>query len=130
MENYNQDQLRDIYELGRLYFEMGYYYPAEKIFAGITAIDGGITPADIGWCLIKLERAQFEEAAELSRQISQVGQYKIQGRICLALAFIGQNEIERARVLLSQIEQELNRNPEKFTDLLRVNSALLARCRA
>ena len=128
MESYTQSQLLDIYELGRLYFEMGYYYSAEKIFAGLTAVDEGHTPAAIGWGLIKLERGQFEEAAGLLRQVGQASDFKNQGRLGLALTFIGQGEIERARILLSQIEQELNRAPEIHTDLLKVNTALLARC--
>ncbi len=35
---YSQTELNSIYELGRLYYEMGYFAPAERLFTGLSAV--------------------------------------------------------------------------------------------
>ena len=55
MKEYPEPILRAIYELGRLYYEMGYFAPAERVFAGLASIDKGSTASDVGLGLVKLE---------------------------------------------------------------------------
>ena len=60
--DYTKEMLSAAYELGRLYFESGYFVPAERIFSGLAAVDRGLTPSRVGLGLIRLEKGQFQEA--------------------------------------------------------------------
>lgn len=113
MNVYPPELLKSIYELGRMYFEMGYFAPAEKIFQGLVAVDKGETPARVGLGLVKIERGFYQEAAMNFRSAIQKGQYQVQAKIGMAFSFIAQNELSRARSMLSQIE---NDHGDKITE--------------
>ena len=95
-----------IYELGKLYYEMGYLAPAERIFGGLSRIDSGGTPSRIGLGLIKLEGGLFEEAAYYFRLSLEAGNYLVQAKLGLSLCFIATSDTPRAEILLGQIEKE------------------------
>jgi tetratricopeptide (TPR) repeat protein len=108
MTAYSQIELNSIYELGRLYYEMGYFAPAERLFSGLAAVDEGKTPARVGLGLVKLERGLVTEAASHFRLALQSSQFSVSARFGLCCAFIAGGEFERARSLLVQLERDVN----------------------
>lgn len=103
---YSRTDLTAIYELGRLYYEMGYFAPAERIFAGLCAVDGAQTPSRLGLGLVKIERGLIEESMVQLRQALQSGLCPLETKLGLCASFIAAGDIERARSLLTQIETE------------------------
>lgn len=124
---YSRDQLLAMYALGRLYFEMGYFSPAERIFNGLSTLDGGQTPARLGLGLVKIERGRFEEAAQCLRVALEQGTYPVEVQLGLCTTFVATGDNQRARSLLQQLKKEhsdaLKRNP----NFLRLWDTLLAR---
>lgn len=104
--DYSPKALSAIYELGRLYFEMGYFAPAERIFSGLVAVDSAATPAHIGLGLIKLECGLFSESISTFREALEKGTFSLQAKVGLAAAFICTGEVSRARSLLTQVGRE------------------------
>ena len=122
---YSREELTSMYELGRLYYEMGYVAPAERMFAGLAGIDGNATASRIGLGLLKLERGAFQEATAHFRSALQAGTYVVSAKIGLVLAFIGLQEFARARSLLS----EVGKDPLEITpEIKQLVDALTERC--
>lgn len=126
MADYTREMLSAVYELGRLYFESGYFLPAERIFSGLAAIDRGLTPARIGLGLIRLEKGQFQDAIPHLRAGLQGSLYVPEAKVALALSFIGLGETQRAHSLLLELAREpvLNDNRE----LRSLYEAAMLRC--
>lgn len=103
MADYTPQELAAIYELGRLYYEMGYFVPAERIFNGLSRVDQGLTASRIGMGLIKLENGLLEQAIACFRESLERREYEIQAKIGLAFAFMGQKEIARAKCIIDEL---------------------------
>jgi len=122
---YTREELTAMYELGRLYYEMGYVAPAERMFAGLAGIDGNATASRIGLGLLKIERGAFQEATAHFRAALQAGTYIPSAKIGLVIAFIGMQEFARARSLLS----EVTKDPRDLTpEMKQLVEALTERC--
>jgi len=106
MTIYPPELLSSIYELGRMYFEMGYFAPAEKIFQGLVAVDKGSTPSRVGLGLVKIERGRYQEATMNFRSSIQSGYYELQAKMGMVFSFIAQGELSRAMSMLTQIDGE------------------------
>ena len=122
---YTREELGSIYELGRMYFEMGYLAPAERIFAGLAGIDVGQTAAKIGLGLLKLERGLFQEATGHFRASLQAGSFPVQAKLGLVMAFLGLQEMPRARTLLAEVGKEMK---DVSSDTRQLAEALAKRC--
>ena len=105
--NYSSQQLESLYSLARMYFELGYLIPAERIFSGLAAVNPQFAPALLGLGLLRLERGQSEEAAAAFRQIPSDSDYSFAARIGMGLAFLADEEDSRARSILSELEKTL-----------------------
>lgn len=125
---YSPAELTSIYELGRLYFEMGYFIPAERIFGGLSAVDGGQTPSRLGLGLVKLERGFPQEAVLHLRAALQNLPTRLQTELALALAFVAEGEFLRARQMLEQIAKDHARNTSFSGELRTLWKALSLRC--
>lgn len=129
MENvYSEEALCSVFELGRMYYEMGYSLPAERVFHGLAAVDRGLTPSRIGLGLVKLERSLFDEAAFYFRGALQEGNYSLEAKLGLCAAFIGSGDIARAKSLLLQLATELEKSPRSSTELRTLWEAFALRC--
>lgn len=102
-EYYSAEELSNIYELGRLYFETGFFAPAERIFNGLLAIDPAATPSRLGLGLVKLELGLFNEAATLFRQCLEGNEFEMRAKVGLACCFLASNESSRAESLLREV---------------------------
>lgn len=101
--NYTREQVVALYELGRMYFEMGYFTPAERIFNGLAVIDEQGVPARIALGLLKLERGLHAEASGHFRASLQAKMYPLQAKLGLCFAFLAAGEKSRVRSVLEEI---------------------------
>jgi hypothetical protein len=130
VSEYSNEELVAIFELGRLYFEMGYFAPAERIFAGLSVVDDERTPCRIGLGLVKLERGLFQEATTHFRQSLQIGKYPILAKLGLCAAFVAMKEMSRAQSILAEISNDPDHLRMIDPDQQRLFEALVLRCRA
>jgi len=129
MSTYSKQDLLAIYELGRLYFEMGYFVPAERIFSGLISIDQGQTPARLGLGLVKLECGLFADSLSHLRHANQDPAYELQAKLALSAAFVGMKEYMRAQSMLSEIKKkfgavfQLDRNVGNLWEALNIKAS-------
>jgi lipopolysaccharide biosynthesis regulator YciM len=102
---YSPEELSNIFELGRMYFESGFFAPAERIFNGLLSIDAGSTPSRLGLGLVKLELGLFNEAATLFRQCLDAGEFEMRAKVGLACCFLASRENSRAETLLREVRR-------------------------
>ena len=129
MSKYSNEELAAVYELGRLYFEMGYFAPAERIFSGLTAVDERMAVARLGLGLVKLELGLFQEAAAQFRQALQLGFYDLQAKLGLCAAFIALGEIPRSASILAEIAKGVEGVSEIDPEIRRLIEAFVVRCK-
>ncbi len=109
MATYSKEELTAIYELGRLYYEMGYFVPAERIFAGLCAVDSGQTAARLALGIVKLECGLFADSLVHLRHANQEPQYEMPAKLALSAAFVGMKELMRAQSMLAEIKKKFGK---------------------
>ncbi len=122
---FSKDELAAMYELGRLYYEMGYVAPAERMFAGLAGLDGHTTASRIGLGLLKVERGSFQEATAHFRAALQSGTFVSSAKLGLVISFLGMQETARARSLLSEVMKE---SRDLSPEMRQLAEALAERC--
>ena len=125
--DYKPDQIIGLYELGRLYYEMGIFPSAEKIFAGLIAIQATAAPCYVGLGLIKLERGQYEEAEQCFREALKNKDFELEAKFGLTLVFLATNELGRAKVLLNQMDPIFRNSSNNDPILRNLREALMLR---
>ncbi len=125
--SYTDHTLQAIYELGRLYFDMGYFVPAERIFGGLANVDQGTTPARVGLGLIKLEAGLYEESVTHFRDALEKKEFEPQAKLGLAMAFLALGEDSRARWIVNELKQKRAKELQVDSNLGRLTDCLLAR---
>ena len=126
--SYSKETLNAIYELGRMYFEMGFFVPAERIFAGLADCDEGVTAARLGLGLLKLERGMFQESLVHFRAALNSNNFPIHAKLGLIAAFVGMQELGRARSLLAELAKEMQNALNVEPDVRTLAEALAQRC--
>jgi hypothetical protein len=124
---------QSIYELGRLYFEMGYFKAAERIFQGLVNCDNGLTPSLLGLAVIKMEKGDFHSAREFFLQSlsNQAGTtiYHLQARLGLVMCLMALGEENRAKDLFNSLSTDLvhhQHDDREFSNLFKVIELRLA----
>jgi len=126
---YTIDELAALYELGRLYFEMGYLAPAERIFGGLVAVDGASATASVlALALIRLERGLTLEAVSHFRRALESGTFSVETKLGLCIAFISTAEFGRAKSLLIEIGKDIEKAGSVATELSTIWEALSLSC--
>ncbi|MCC6931963.1 MAG: tetratricopeptide repeat protein [Deltaproteobacteria bacterium] len=106
MANYSSNELKEIYRIAKLYYEMGYIVPAEKLFWGIVSVRDDFFEAHLGLGVIYLEKGQVDDAAKHFRRAMTTEQFAVEAKIGLALSFIATSSLARAQALLAQMAYE------------------------
>ena len=113
MEIYTNTELAGIYELGKMYYEMGFYTAAERIFQGLLLIDQGSTPSRIGLGLIKLENGLLAESVTQFREAIKASNFETEAKVGLSLCFIAEGQHSRAHWLFNDVAMK---NTETLTN--------------
>jgi len=125
---YQQREIAAIYSLGRMYFEMGYFAAAERIFLGLLRVDASFSPARLGLGFIKLERGLYPEAVEHLRIVIEQERFVLEAKLALSLCFIAMGELPRAKSLLIELGPQLEASAENREDFRALWHACALRC--
>lgn len=129
MPDYSTEELSSIYELGRTYFEMGFFAPAERLFNGIIALNPQFVPARLALGMVKLENGLFEESSTHFRAVLDVGGFDIQAKLGLCAAFVASNELPRAQSILAELSGVIENERGLDTDIRKLYEAFVLRLR-
>lgn len=125
---YSAEESAAIYELGRMYFEMGYLAAAERIFNGLTVVDGGRTPSRVGLGVVKLERGAFDQAFEQFRAAMKSGRFELEAKLGLCASLVAMGDFTHASEFLDELRPQVEATPEEAVK--RIYRALALRTRA
>lgn len=128
---FEESELIGMYELARLYYEMGYLSAAERILNGLVQIDDGLTPSRGALGVVKLEAGKPDEAVQVFRaavKSPRRGEDIIIGKLGLVASFLSAGDLERATTLIQEIEIDLADNPADMRDLRELWAAFAIRC--
>ncbi|MCB0345637.1 MAG: tetratricopeptide repeat protein [Bdellovibrionales bacterium] len=107
MGAYSSEVVAGIYELGRMYFDMGYSGPAERIFTGLASSAPGQTPALVGLGLLRLEQGRVEDAVALLGRELETGNFHVEAKMGLAAACLARGDMAKAKSILVPLAADL-----------------------
>ena len=125
---YGTELVLGLYNLGRMYYELGYRGLAHRVFEGLVRIDRRAeSPAKIGVAALYLEQQDYKEALVQFRDVIENSAFALEGKLGLCAVFVAQGELERGKQLLLSIQGEIDavQNQPKLISLW---EALLVRC--
>lgn len=129
-EQYQRDELAAIYELGRIYYEMGYFAAAERVFSGLSSSSSISAPALLGQALIRIEHKQYDDALNLLRALIQEGTLALEAKIAMCACLVAMGDFSRGKSLVVQVGRDLERDGRELTNFRRLWEALAIRCDA
>lgn len=124
---YSDDELDQIYELGRFFLENGDLRRGEVIMLGISEIAPDFLPALLGLFYLYFQRHDFEQAASKARQALQLDPENIIARLYLATAQLSQGDYPAAGANLGEIGEKMENGQNEDPRLLRFYKGQLAR---
>lgn len=127
----NTQELSAIYGLARLYYEMGYLSAAERILNGLVKVDYGHTPSRVALGLVKLESGRPDEAIQMFRgavKEPRRQEEQVAGKLGLVAAFLYVGDLERGKLLVREIQQDLEQNVVVSASLRTLWEAFAIRC--
>ncbi len=129
MADYSTEELSSIYELGRTYFEMGFFAPAERIFNGLIALEPRFIPARLALGMVKLENGLYEESSTHFRAVLDAGGFEVQAKLGLCAAFVASNELPRAQSILAELSGSIESQRGIDADIRKLYEAFILRVR-
>lgn len=105
---YSDDELDQIYELGRFFLENGDLRRGEVILHGVSEIAPDYLPALLGLFYIHFQRHEFELAASRARQALQIDPENITARLYLAAVQLSQGDYPAAGANLGEVGERIN----------------------
>ena len=129
MPAYSLEELTAIYELGRAYFEMGYFAPAERIFNGLVVVGDEHVPARLGLGMIKLERGLYDEALGHFRLVLEGGSFDLQAKLGICAVFVATKDIPRAQSILAEVAKSLDGRRGVDLEIRKLYEAFVLRVR-
>jgi tetratricopeptide (TPR) repeat protein len=127
----NLQELGAIYGLARLYYEMGYLSASERILNGLVEIDEGQTPSRVALGVVKLESGRPEEAIQMFRtavKFPRRQEDQVAGKLGLVASFLYMGDLERGKLLVREIQQDMEQNVVATASLRNLWEAFAIRC--
>ena len=123
---YSEEELANIYELGRFCLENGDFRRAEVIFNGVTAVAPDFAPAWLGKAYLHTQGRNFDEAVEASRQALRVEPDSVVAMLFLVTSLLTVGDYNSAGTYLGEVSERME-SANLHPNVVRFFKAQLAR---
>jgi Tfp pilus assembly protein PilF len=124
---YSDDELANIYALGRLFLECGQLRRAEIVFRGITEVAPEFAPAWLGLGYIKMIQGQYDLAlVEVSRALRRHPESP-EAMLMNVICSLSTGDLNAAGTFLGELKDEIDAQKISDTFLLRLYRSQLIR---
>ena len=106
-KGYSDEEVLCIFELGRLYIEIGEFVKAEEIFLGLIEIAPQYTPAWLGISYIEVSRKKYESAIKYLIQALSLNKDSIEVQIFLIVCTLSTKDFQSAGTYLGEVQEKI-----------------------
>jgi lipopolysaccharide biosynthesis regulator YciM len=124
---YSDEEISQIYELGRFFLENGSLRKAEAIMHGLTEIANEFTPAWLGMAFIHLQNKNVEGAANAARQALRLNSQSTEAMLFMVICSLAMADYNAAGTWLGEIREKIDGGIVLDHQLIRLYKAQLAR---
>lgn len=124
---YSDEEVANIYELGRCFLEGGSLRRAEAIFSGLTEVCPEFRPAWLGLAYVHLHSKDLQNALIASRAALRLDPQSVETMLLLVISSMGLEDYNSAGSWLGEIRDRIEGGQVHDTHLLRLYRAQLAR---
>lgn len=123
---YSEEEIANIYELGRFCLENGDFRRAEVIFKGVTAVAPDFAPAWLGKAYLNTHNKNYDEAVEAARQALRVEPDSVVAMLFLVACLLTVGDLNSAGTYLGEVSECIE-NTSAHPNVVRFFKAQLAR---
>lgn len=124
---YSDDEVANIYELGRFLLENGDLRRAEAIFAGLVDLLPDFSPAWLGMAYLKAQGQDFEAAVQLLRSCLRISPQSKEAMLMLVACVLCTGDVSTAGTYLGEIGDLIESGELDDPSLIRFYKMQLAR---
>lgn len=124
---YSDDELSNLYELGRFFLESGKISKAAKIFSGISAVAPEFTPAWLGSVCVDFAQSDIEAAQHHAEEARKLSPESPLAALFLVTVLLASNDLASAGALLGEVGESIEAVRDNDQNLIRFYKMQLAR---
>lgn len=124
---YSDEEIVHIYELARLFLELGELSKADIVVTGLIEIAPEFSPARLAKGYVALHEGNFELAVDQGRQMLALAPLNPQAMLLLVSAFLGTGDFNQAGTLLGEVGETIEAGSLTEPTLVRYYRLQLAR---
>ena len=128
--SYSEDEIANIYELGRLYLESGNIKAAETIMNGLTEVVPEFAPGWLGLAYIHSVNKNHEAANQASRQATRWDPTSVEAQLYLIACSLSVGDYNSAGTYLGEVGERIDSGAVDSPNIIRFYKAQLARYQA
>ncbi|RMG44394.1 MAG: hypothetical protein D6719_01890 [Candidatus Dadabacteria bacterium] len=124
---YSDEEVDNIYELGRFFLENGDLHKAETIMHGLTEVVPDYWPAWLGMACVHISNGRTEEAVSAARRVLELDRGNAVALIYLAASLMTLGDYNSAGTYLGELGEKIEAGAVDDPKILRLYRAQLAR---
>lgn len=124
---YSDEEISNIYELGRLYLESGNIKAGENIMRGLTEIAPGFNPGWFGLSYIQSMNKNHDAAIAAARQALRNDQNSVEAQLFLVSYLLTVGDFNSAGTYLGEVGEIIDTRSIENQNIVRFYRAQLAR---
>ena len=101
--SYSQDEVADIYELGKLWLESGQHKKAEAVMAGLNEVAPDFAPAWLGTAFLRSVASDYEGVIAAATSALRINPNSVEAMLFLVLAALALKDPNMAGTYLGEI---------------------------
>jgi Tfp pilus assembly protein PilF len=125
--SYLDEEINQIYELGRLWLENGDLKGAEVIMNGLVEVAPQFAPAWLGLCLIQTQAGDIDAATKSAKRAHNIEPESVEAILFLTACLLTIGDYSRAGTFLGEIAEKVDSGAVADQNILRFYRAQLAR---
>jgi hypothetical protein len=126
-KGYTDEEIANVYELGRLFLEAGFLKKGETIMAGITAVAPHFSPGWLGLSYCAFMQRATEKSLDYAREAYRADPGSARALLFLVSCFLALNDINGAGTYLGELREQLESGSLQDPEVRRLYEAHLAR---
>jgi hypothetical protein len=125
--NYSDDEVRDIYKLGRLFLDTGQYKRAEAIMAGLTEVAPDFAPAWLGSAFLRSVDGNYDGALSAANHALRIDSKNAEAMLYVVAIALTTGDVATAGTYLGEVGEAVEQGKVKSQNVTRFYKMQLAR---
>lgn len=125
--NYSDDEVRDIYKLGKLFLETGQHKRAEAIMAGLTEVAPDFAPAWLGVAYLRSASGNYDGALSAANHALRIDPKSTEAMLYLVAISLTSGDVATAGTYLGEVGEMVEQGKVKNQNVTRFFKMQLAR---